>query len=245
MKEIIRVTGVTRKYSNGRGIENITLSMNPGEVHVLLGANGAGKSTLMRVIAGLAEPDAGEVLFRCAGGDKCDIRERLRSGGFLIEQPEPFRYLSAMENLMQKGRYYPNGRESAERALQLTGLAGYREEKAGAFSTGMKQRLGFAMALTGNPEYLVLDEPTNGMDIEGRADIHQLLGKLREEGIAVLISTHLVYEAEQIADRVTAIHEGRLVESGTKKELLAQAESLESWYLRRVREGSGRLEAVV
>ena len=245
MKEIVNVTKVTKKYSNGRGIENITLSMNQGEIHVLLGANGAGKSTLMRVIAGLITPDSGEIHYLDQGTDLIDLKKRLYAGGFLIEQPEPFGYLTAFENLMQKGRYYPNGAGSVERAMRLTGLSNHRNEKVRAFSTGMKQRLGLAMALTGNPDFLVLDEPSNGMDIEGRADMHQLLEELKNEGVSILLSTHLVHEAEQIADRISVIHEGKLLESGLKDELLNQIESLEKWYLKRVRENSGRLEAVV
>lgn len=245
MKEIINVAKVTKKYSNGKGIENITLSMNQGEIHVLLGANGAGKSTLMRIMAGLVTPDSGEVLYMDRGAGTADLRRRLHSGGFLIEQPEPFGYLTAFENLMQKGRYYVNGADSVERALVLTGLAKRRSEKVKTFSTGMKQRLGLAMALTGSSCFLVLDEPSNGMDIEGRADMHQLLEELKTEGISILLSTHLVHEAEQVADRITVIHEGKLLESGLKNELLDQVESLEKWYLKRVRENSGRLEAVV
>jgi ABC-2 type transport system ATP-binding protein len=244
MKEIVHVAEVTKKYKNGRGIEAISMSLYEGEIHVLLGANGAGKSTLMRVIAGLAAPDSGEI--RLSGKTGLDgIRGRLHSGGFLIEQPEPFGYLTAMENLMQKARYYPSGLKSAERALQMAGLSKHRDEKAGTFSTGMKQRLGLAMALTGAPEYLVLDEPSNGLDIEGRADIHQLLGDLRKSGIPVLLSTHLVHEAEQLADRITIIHEGKLLESILKKELPDQAESLEKWYLKRIRQGLSGLEAAV
>lgn len=245
MGEILNVANVTKKYKNGRGIENISLPMNKGEIHVLLGANGAGKSTLMRVIAGLTLPDSGTIHFFDKGSDSTDLKMRLTSGGFLIEQPEPFGYLNAIENLMQKARYYTNGKESAERALRLTGLGSHSMDKAATFSTGMKQRLGLAMALTGNPTFLVLDEPSNGMDIEGRADMHQLFSDLKEEGISIMLSTHLVHEAEQIADRITVIHEGNILVSGLKKELLIQEESLEKWYLKRIRENAGRLEAAV
>lgn len=245
MKEIIRVAKITKKYKNGRGIEDISLSMNQGEIHVLLGANGAGKSTLMRVISGLITTDSGEIRYFDKETDTTDLKRRLYAGGFLIEQPEPYGYLTAFDNLMQKGRYYPDGMESAERALHLTGLFKHRNEKAKTFSTGMKQRLGLAMAFTGSPKFLVLDEPSNGMDIEGRADLHQLLERLKKDGISILLSTHLVHEAEQIADRISVIHEGSLLESGLKKDLLHQEESLEKWYLKRIRENSGRLEAVV
>jgi ABC-2 type transport system ATP-binding protein len=109
----------------------------------------------------------------------------------------------------------------------------------------MKQRLGLAMALVGSPEYLILDEPSNGMDIEGRAEMHQLLLRLKDEGMAILLSTHLVHEAEQIADRITVIHDGRLLASGLKRDLLDDGESLEAWYLKRIRENVKGLEAAV
>lgn len=245
MGVIVQVNSVTKKYRNGRGIEAINLALEPGEIHVLLGANGAGKSTLMRVMAGLAIPDAGEVHFYDKFGSSSVLRKRLEAGGFLIEQPEPFGYLSAFENVMQKGRYYPAGRASATDALIKVGLEKHGHEKARNFSTGMKQRLGLATALTGNPCYLVLDEPTNGMDIEGRADLHELLLGLKQNGLSIFLSTHLVHEAEAMADRISVIHEGRLLESGLKKELLKPGKSLEQWYLTRVREASGKWEAVV
>ena len=245
MDAIINVARVTKKYRNGRGIQDITLSMNQGEIHVLLGANGAGKSTLMRLIAGLITPDSGEINYLDQGVNTTDLKRRLYAGGFLIEQPEPFGYLSAIENLMQKGRYYPDGMQSAERALKLTGLFKHQKEKTRSFSTGMKQRLGLAMALTGNTKFLVLDEPSNGMDIEGRADMLKLLQNLKEEGLSILLSTHLVHEAEQIADRISVIHEGRLLESDFKYELVKQEETLEEWYLKRVRENSSEKEAAI
>lgn len=206
MNEVIKVNNVTKKYKNNRGIENVTLTMERGEIHVLLGANGAGKSTLMRTIAGLLIPDSGEVLY-CSPSNGCisELKERLYAGGFLIEQPEPFGYMTAFENLMQKGRYYANGRDSAEKVLCVVGLSGRRNEKVKSFSTGMKQRLGIAIALTGQPKYLILDEPSNGMDIEGRSELDQLLQKLKNEGISILLSTHLVHEASEIED-----HGGRI-----------------------------------
>ncbi len=285
MKEIIRAQNVTKMYKNNRGIEKVTLTMEPGEVHVLLGANGAGKSTLMRIIAGLLLPDSGEILYcrsnkehrtTCESDENCgsggtrtlrinykhdeickpngncdynawtgELKERLYAGGFLIEQPELYGYMTAFDNLMQKGRYYPDGVNSAQEALRLSGLTGHKNEKVRTFSTGMKQRLAIAMALTGHPRYLVLDEPSNGMDIEGRSELDQLLQKLRNEGISILLSTHFVHEAAQIADRITVIHDGRILNSCLKKDYLREGKSLEKWYLDQIRASSGRLEARV
>lgn len=249
MSEIIKVKNVTKKYKNNRGIEDVSLTMEQGKIHVLLGANGAGKSTLMRAIAGLLIPDAGEILY-CdpdAGSrpDNCtgDLKKRLFAGGFLIEQPELFGYMTAYDNLLQKAGYYQNGRDSAEEALCTVGLADRRKEKVKSFSTGMKQRLGIAMALTGRPEYLVLDEPSSGMDIEGRSELDQLLQRLKNEGISILLSTHLVHEAAEIADRITVIHDGRVLRSCLKQEFLEEGKSLEKWYLDQIRVLPDRLEA--
>lgn len=248
MSGIIEVKNVTKKYKNNRGIENVTLTMNRGEIHVLLGANGAGKSTLMRVIAGLLLPDSGEILYyrpdenSLVNGSTEDLKERLFGGGFLIEQPEPYKYMTAFDNLMQKARYYSAGEESADEALHMVGLAERRDEKVRNFSTGMKQRLGIAMALTGRPKFLVLDEPASGMDIEGRSELDQLLQKLKNQGVSILLSTHLVHEAAEIADRITVIHDGRVLRSCLRQEFLDEDESLEKWYLKQIRLPAGRLE---
>lgn len=251
MSEIIKVKNVTKKYKNNKGIENVTLTMEQGEIHVLLGANGAGKSTLMRAIAGLLIPDDGEILY-CdpdtgSKPDNCtgDLKTRLFAGGFLIEQPELFGYMTAYDNLMQKAGYYPNRRNSAEEALRTVGLADRHKEKVRSFSTGMKQRLGIAMALTGQPKYMVLDEPASGMDIEGRSELDQLLYRLKNKGISILLSTHLVHEAADIADRITVIHDGRVLRSCLKEDFMNEGKSLEKWYLEQIRTSAGRSEVMV
>lgn len=248
MNEIINVKNVTKKYKNSKGIENVSLTMVQGEIHVLLGANGAGKSTLMRTIAGLLVPDSGEVFYygqddKSFNNYTSELKERLYYGGFLIEQPEPFSYMTALENLMQKGRYYADGKDSAQEALQAVGLAERQNEKVRSFSTGMKQRLGIAVALTGRPKYLVLDEPSNGMDIEGRSELDELLRRLKNEGVSILLSTHLVHEAEEIADRITVIHDGIILKTCLKQDFLKEKKSLEKWYLEQIRIPTGRTEA--
>lgn len=235
MNEIVRVMDVTKIYKNSRGIRNVSLAMERGEIHVLLGANGAGKSTLMKAMAGLLVPDSGSIVY-CKGGSCTeDLRERLYAGGFIIEQPELFGYMTAFDNLMLKGRYYQDGKDSAEEALKMVGLAQNRDQKVKSFSTGMKQRLAMAMALTGRPEYLVLDEPSNGMDIDGRSDLGRLLQELRNDGVSILLSTHLVREAAEIADRVTVIHDGRILKSCLREEFLNDGKTLENWYLDQIR----------
>jgi len=235
MEPILELQNLSKTYSNGRGMHGTTFIMKPGDVTGLLGANGAGKSTVMKLISGLLAPDGGTLLHHGKGTTE-SMRPLLRDVGFMVEQPEAFGYLTAMENLAQKARFYRNGMASAELALQQVGLANHRHEKVKTFSMGMKQRLGLAFALTGDPSLLVLDEPTNGMDIEGRTDFRELLLALRDNrGLAILLSTHLVSELEQLADGVVVLHEGRQIATSGMQQILQGGNSLEQWYLDLVR----------
>lgn len=243
MDAILELQNLSKTYANGRGVHGASFRMNPGDITGLLGANGAGKSTVMKLIAGLLLPDGGTLLHR--GVEKAEgTRRLLRDVGFMVEQPEAFGYLTAMENLMQKARFYPDGIASAEKALAQVGLSAHRNEKVKTFSMGMKQRLGLAFALTGDPSLLVLDEPTNGMDIEGRADSRELLLSLRDNrGLAILLSTHLVSELEHLTDGVVVLHEGRQVAIAGMKDIQKNDNTLEQWYLNLVR-GSRKIEEV-
>lgn len=235
MEPILELRNLSKTYKNGRGVHGASFRLEPGNVTGLLGANGAGKSTVMKILSGLLQRDGGELLHRGREASE-GMRPLLLDVGFMVEQPEAFGYLSAIENLAQKARFYPNGMESAERALRQVGLSTYRNEKVKAFSMGMKQRLGLAFALTGDPSLLVLDEPTNGMDIEGRSDFRELLLKLRDDrGLALLLSSHLVSELEHLADGVVVLHEGTQIATSDMAELLKGGNSLEQWYLDLVR----------
>jgi ABC-2 type transport system ATP-binding protein len=243
MESILTLQELSKTYANGRGVHGASFSMNPGDITGLLGANGAGKSTVMKLIAGLLLPDGGSLCHR--GLAKAEGTGRLlRDVGFMVEQPEAFGYLTAMENLLQKARFYPNGTASAEKALTQVGLTAHRNEKVKTFSMGMKQRLGLALALTGDPSLLVLDEPTNGMDIEGRTDFRELLLSLRDNrGVAILLSSHLVSELEHLADGVVVLHEGRQVATADMAAILQGGQTLEQWYLNLVR-GNRKSEEV-
>ena len=243
MEAILELQNLTKTYPNGRGVHNACLCIHPGDITGLLGANGAGKSTVMKLIAGLLLPDSGSIRHRGMEASQGSGR-LLRDVGFMVEQPEAFGYLTAMENLMQKARFYQDGKASAENALSQVGLSAHRDEKVKTFSMGMKQRLGLAFALTGDPSLLVLDEPTNGMDIEGRSDFRELLLSLRNNrGLAILLSSHLVSELEHLADGVVVLHEGRQIVTAGMHTLLQDGHTLEQWYLNLVR-GSRTGDAV-
>jgi len=235
VEAILELRKLTKTYANGRGARDISFCMEPGGITGLLGANGAGKSTVMKMVAGLLPPDGGMLCHRGAEHAQ-GTGALLQDVGFMVEQPEAFGYLTAWENLMQKARFYSDGAASAERALMQVGLADHRHEKVKTFSMGMKQRLGLAFALTGEPSLLVLDEPTNGMDIEGRSDFRDLLQVLqRERGLSVLLSSHLVSELEQLADHVVVLHEGVQVATADMPVILHAGNTLEQWYLQVVR----------
>ena len=241
MDAILELQNLSKTYANGRGAHGASFRMNPGDITGLLGANGAGKSTVMKLISGLLLPDGGALLYRGVGKSE-GTQRLLRDVGFMVEQPEAFGYLTAMENLMQKARFYPDGKASAERALTQVGLASHRNEAVKTFSMGMKQRLGLAFAMTGDPSLLVLDEPTNGMDIEGRTDFRELLLSLRDNrGLAMLLSSHLVSELEHLADGVVVLHEGHQIATADMKDILQGGNSLEQWYLNLVR-GSRKIQ---
>ncbi len=243
MEAILELRNLTKTYPNGRGVREVSFRMEPGTITGLLGANGAGKSTAMKMIAGLLPPEGGMLCHRGAEHAQ-GTAALLRDVGFMVEQPEAFGYLTAWENLMQKARFYSDGAASAERALMQVGLADHRHEKVKTFSMGMKQRLGLAFALTGEPSLLVLDEPTNGMDIEGRSDFRELMQALRRErGVAVLLSSHLVSELEQLADHVVVLDEGVQVATCGMSEITQAGSTLEQWYLQVVR-GSRRTPEV-
>lgn len=217
---ILRTNQLTKRYKQTLALDNVDLHIKEGEIYGMIGQNGAGKSTLLRVITGLALPSGGSVeLFgKSARNEWGDRQKRI---GALIENPALFSNMTAIENLelhrLQRG--IP-GRECIKKALQLVDLEHTGNKKVKNFSLGMKQRLGIAIALLSDPEFLILDEPTNGLDPTGIVELRQLLKKLnREKGVTVLISSHILSELHQLATSFGIIHKGKLLEELTAKEL--------------------------
>jgi ABC-2 type transport system ATP-binding protein len=233
---ILEIQGAAKRFGNGRGIEEVSLSLRRGEIYGLFGPNGAGKSTLMKIIAGQMKTDRGTV--RLFGHDPyTDIEQALAHVGLLIEAPVSFPYMTARQHLRQAARYYAQVTEARiQEVLELVGLQACMNEKMAGYSLGMKQRLGIALALLSHPQLLVLDEPTNGLDLEGMVEIRQLLQRLsHSQGISVLLSSHMLGEMEQICTRVGILHQGRLVREGSAGELYDRtgnhAPSLEQVFL--------------
>ncbi len=228
MAAIVQVEGLTRKYGSFTAVNNLSFSVEEGDVYGFLGQNGAGKSTTIRMLLTLVQPTAGSM--RLFGLDLRQHRaEILSQTGAMIERPDLYKYLSAYDNLSIFARM--SGLRITKNLimnqLERVGLASVADKKAGLFSQGMKQRLGIAVALVHNPRLIILDEPTNGLDPQGIADMRNLIVSLsREEGKTVIISSHLLSEVEQMANRMLIIHRGKKVVEGKVAELLDPAHTL-------------------
>jgi len=218
---VLRATGLTKRYPGGvLAVDGVDLTVHRGEVYGFLGPNGAGKTTTMRMLLGLIRPTSGTVDLL---GEPPGSPAGLARVGALIESSGFYPYLSGLDNLRILARYggVPRGRiDTVLDAVDLTDRAG---DRFATYSLGMKQRLGVASALLGDPELLVLDEPTNGLDPAGMADMRALVRRLGAEGRAVLLSSHLLGEVQQICDRVGVISGGRLIAESTVAELRGQA----------------------
>jgi ABC-type multidrug transport system ATPase subunit len=217
MNEIlVRTDRLTKRYGARVAVDAIDLTVRRGEVYGFLGPNGAGKTTTLRMLLGLVRPTSGavQVLGRPAG--RPDVTARV---GALVEGPGFYPYLSGRDNLRALARYRGLPRAAAERVLDVVGLADRGHDRYRGYSLGMKQRLGVAAAMLGDPELIVLDEPTNGLDPAGMADMRALVVSLARGGQTVLLSSHLLAEVQEICDRVGVISEGRLLREATVSEL--------------------------
>ena len=219
MKNILTTQDLTKRYGKFNAVEKINIHIKKGEIYGLIGRNGAGKTTILRMISGLSNPTEGKYFINGKTGAQLVSEKRLI--GTLIEAPGLYPNLSAYENLKIKCiATGTNNREYIEELLTLVGLENTGSKKTKEFSLGMRQRLGIALALVGNPELIVLDEPINGLDPQGIAEIRGILAKLsREKGITIIISSHILDELSKVADSYGIIHEGKLLEELTSEQL--------------------------
>ncbi len=240
MENVLEVERLTKVYKNGRGVKNITFSIEQGDVVGLLGPNGSGKTTIMKTIMGLCH--ANEGCITVFGNDvEQDVEKTLENVGGLIERPAIYEYLSARDNLRMMARFYPNVDEARiDHVLDVVRMRKYQKDKTGKFSLGMKQRMGLAMAILSDPGLIILDEPTNGLDIEGTVEIREMIRKMAEEkGTSFLIASHLAFEIEKTCNKVAVVHEGDLLAFETMEEALRLNPSLEDYFLSIVKEKRG------
>jgi ABC-type multidrug transport system ATPase subunit len=212
----LRTAGLTKRYGDRAVVDGVSISVSRGEVYGFLGPNGAGKTTTLRMVVGLVKPSSGsaDVLGRPPGDPA--VLARI---GALVESPAFYPYLSGRDNLELLARHAGVARPRISTVLEMVGLADRADDGFGRYSLGMKQRLGVGAALLKDPELLILDEPTNGLDPLGMADMRALMRRLGDEGKAVLLSSHNLAEVEQICDRVGVIFNGKLITQSTVQEL--------------------------
>jgi ABC-type multidrug transport system ATPase subunit len=222
MSIVLQTRGLTKHFGSVRAVDGVDLMVPRGEVFGFLGPNGSGKTTTIGMLLGLIHPTAGEAeLFGEAVSP--EQTRPLRRVGSLVGAPGLIPYLSGRDNLQVLARLNPqvkNGQVDA--LLARTGLSEASQRKVAGYSTGMKQRLGLAAALLHQPELLILDEPTNGLDPAGMREVRDLIGSLAAQGVTVFLSSHLLHEVEQICDRVAVLNRGKVVAQGAVGELLSK-----------------------
>ncbi|SDP64560.1 ABC-2 type transport system ATP-binding protein [Pedococcus dokdonensis] len=219
--DVVQIRDLTKTYGSLAAVDGVSLTVRRGEVFGFLGPNGAGKTTTLRMLLGLIRPTSGtvSVLGRAAGDPKS-----LRRIGSLIEGPGFYPYLTGGTNLRTIARYAGVPASGVGPALEAVGLADRAGDKFGSYSLGMKQRLGVAAALLKDPELVILDEPTNGLDPQGMRDMRELIVDLGRQGRTVILSSHLMGEVQQICERVAVIDRGRIVSEGTVEQLRGETE---------------------
>jgi len=225
---MIEARGLVKRYGSTIAVDNLSFDVMPGTVTGFLGPNGAGKSTTMRMMLGLDRPDAGTV--RIGGKSYHDLRSPLREVGALLEAKAFHSGRTARAHLTALAASNAIPERRVGEVLGITGLEKAAGRRAGKFSLGMSQRLGIAAALLGDPAVLLLDEPVNGLDPEGIRWIRNLLKNLAAQGRTVLISSHLISEVAQTADRLIVIGQGRLLAQTTVTELSARSSLEEAFF---------------
>jgi ABC-2 type transport system ATP-binding protein len=217
----IRVTGLRKSYGNTVAVDGIDLEIGRGEVFALLGPNGAGKTTAVEILEGYRRPDAGEVEVLGVDPAKADRLWKARIG-IVLQKVNDFAELTVAEAVGSVAAYYPDPRDPDE-VIEMVGLADKRDSRGSRLSGGQRRRLDVALGIVGRPELLFLDEPTTGFDPEARRNFWGLIESLADEGTTILLTTHYLEEAEQLADRVGVINAGRIVEIATPATLGGRA----------------------
>jgi ABC-2 type transport system ATP-binding protein len=232
------INNLSKIYRNGRGIREVSFKVDEGDIYGLLGPNGSGKTTTMKIITGLIRADEGDV--EIFGRSVREEGEKsLENVGCLIEAPAVYEYLSARKNLENAATYYKEIKgPHIDDMLRKTGLLQYQNDRVMEFSLGMKQRLGLALSLLSNPKLVILDEPANGLDIEGMVAIREIIMHwAKSKGTTFLVSSHLAHELEVMCNKIAIMKDGRLLKTESMSEVMRQSGSLEKYFLETVRSG--------
>ncbi len=218
MEYLLTTNGITKSFGKHRAVDNVSIHIKQGGIYGLIGKNGAGKTTLLRMISRLASADSGDITFFGHSGNDCsEIMDRM---GVLIENAGYFPNLSATENLKLKSiAMGVEHNTSVSKLLEIVGLKDTGKKKVKNFSLGMKQRLGIALALVGNPDLVILDEPINGLDPQGIVEVREIIEKLNQENnITFIISSHILEELSKIATDYGIINQGKLIAEFSEEE---------------------------
>lgn len=216
MSSILSINGISKAYGPIQALKNVSFEVPEGSVFGILGPNGSGKTTMLGIILDVLKADAGS--FSWLGGvPHHDARRQI---GSLLETPNFYHYLSAIDNLDIAGAIKQRGKEDKLRVLEITGLLQRKDSKFQTYSLGMKQRLAIASALLGYPKVLVFDEPTNGLDPAGIAEIRELIRTLNRQGITIIMASHLLDEVEKVCTHVAILKRGNLLVQGAVNDVL-------------------------
>lgn len=227
MEMMLRTTDLSKSFKGQKAVNKVSLNIEKGRIYGLLGPNGAGKSTTLKMITGILKATSGDMYFE----GKPWSRDVLSDIGALIENPPIYDNLSARDNLKVRSLLLGVEEKRIDEVLQIVSLANTGKKKVGQFSLGMKQRLGIAMALLNRPKLLILDEPTNGLDPIGIEELRKLIRSFSEQGMTVILSSHILSEVQLIADHIGIISDGVLGYEGA----LDQSQDLEKLFMNVVR----------
>ncbi len=226
-RRMLSARNLTKVIGKRTIVDSASFDLRPGEVFGFLGPNGAGKTTTIRMLVGLIRPTSGTVTI-CGYDLRREFEKAMRCIGCIVENPDLYRFMTGRENLQHFARMLGVNGEEIERVAALVSLAHRLDQRVGTYSLGMRQRLGIAQAMLGNPRVLILDEPANGLDPAGIREIRELLRHLAEERqMSVFVSSHLLAEVELMCDRVAIIHHGRILREGSVGELISSRREME------------------
>jgi len=233
---VLELRNVTKLYKNGRGAKDISFALAPGEVLGLLGPNGSGKTTTMKAIAGLVRVGSGHINV-CGVDAVLNHEKAMRHTSCLIEAPALYEHMTGQRNMEMAARFYDHVNEDRiADVLKAVEMYDYRYDKVRSLSLGMRQRIGLALALLSAPDLLILDEPANGLDIEGMVLVREVIKAAARQGSAVLVSSHLANEIQQCATKVAVMHSGQLLGVMYTDDILRSYASVEDYFIETVRQ---------
>ena len=225
MKTLVKVNKINKSYGKKQVLHDVSFEIDEGEILGFIGPNGAGKTTTIKLMTGLQKIDSGEVYIN-GFNIQTDFEKAIERVGGIIESPDNYQYLSGYDNLMMYARLYPDvTKKKIDELIEISGLKNRLKDKVSTYSLGMKQRLGIAIALVNDPNVLILDEPTNGLDPEGIKELRDLIKKLSKKGIAIFISSHNLSELESFITNACIIQNGKIVKTASIDELKKMSES--------------------